>query len=305
MVAGLLVTCSSCSHKSPFSFNSSDQGIELLENSAPVFFYQKAPKSLTGQYVCNNYLHPVYGLNGEILTEEFPPDHPYHRGIFWTWHQLYADTVSLGDGWINEGISQEVVNARTEKGSDNARLILDVVWKSATFMPGEPFLSEHTTITVHKKEDNLRKIDFRIVLQPLIDGFRLGGSADEKGYGGLCARIRLPDNIIFTSQNRQVTPQEMQIKAGPWMDFSGSFGGQELSGLAILCHPTDPEFPEPWILRQKGSMQNIVFPGRQLRGIPKEGPVVLNYRIIIHEGDAASLDLQKLQVEYEATNLTE
>lgn len=298
VVIGLLMTSVSCKD-SPFIFKESDQGVELFEKSEPVFFYQRKPKSLTGQYICNNYLHPVYGLNGEILTEEFPPDHPYHRGIFWTWHQLYADTVSLGDGWINEGISQEVINVRTEKGGDKAQFFLDVVWKSSTFRVGEPFLSEHTIITVHKQEKEVRKIDFEISLQPLVDGFQIGGSADPKGYGGLCARIKLPDDMTFTSENGKVTPRELQIEAGPWMDFSGTFmDGAEVSGLAMLCHPDNPAFPQPWILRQKASMQNVVFPGQNLYSISKDKPLVLKYRIIIHKGNSEKLDLPEMQLDY-------
>ncbi len=75
--------------------------------------------------------------------------------------------------------------------------------------------------------------------------------------------LKLPDDLVFTSTDGRVTPDNLQIIAGPWMDFSGTFGaGGEQNGLAILCHPDTPNYPAPWILRQKTSMQNIVFPGR-------------------------------------------
>lgn len=297
-----IITCVSSpeKQKSPFLFKENDQGIELVENGKPVFFYQRKPKSLTGQYICSNYLHPVYSINGDTLTEEFPPDHPYHRGIFWTWHQLYADNNSLGDGWINDGISQDVVNVQTEKSNDKAQFKLEVKWKSSTFQNGKPFMDEHTTIIVHKLKSGIRKIDFEIILKPLVPGFQIGGSADEKGYGGLCARIKLPDDLIFTSEKGTVRPQELQVKAGPWMDFSADFGrNSKVSGLTILCHPGTPGYPEPWILRQKGSMQNVVFPGQNKTAISMDKPVILRYRIIIHNGNAESLNISTLQSEYE------
>lgn len=297
----VIMTCYSSPEmqKSPFFFTETDQGIELVENGNPVFFYQRKPKSLTGQYVCSNYLHPLYGINGDILTEEFPPDHPYHRGIFWAWHQLYVNNNSLGDGWINDGISQDVVNVQTEKSKDRAQLNLEVMWKSSTFQNGKSFMNENTSIIIHKLESNIRKIDFEITLKPLVPGFQIGGSADEKGYGGFCARIKLPDGLIFTSENGPTTPQDLQIKAGPWMDFSADFGkNSEVSSLTILCHPSTPNYPESWILRQKGSMQNIVFPGQNLISIAMDKPAVLRYRIIIHNGNAGSVNLPKLQAEY-------
>ena len=119
-----ILSCGRTSEKtSPFTFSGTSEGIELLEDGHPVFFYQRAPKkSSTGDYVCNNYLHPLYSLNGDTLTEEFPADHPYHTGVFWTWHQLYQNGKSLGDGWIWDGISKDVINAKTENDKTSATL---------------------------------------------------------------------------------------------------------------------------------------------------------------------------------------
>lgn len=297
----LLMDCSSSGdqQKSPFSINETDQTIGLMENGKPVLAYQKKPKSLTGEYICNNYIHPLYNLQGEILTEEFPPDHPYHRGIFWAWHQLYAGNRRLGDGWTNDSIAQEVVKISTEKGKDIIQFKLDVLWRSSADKDRKPFIEETTTITIHKLEADIRKIDFEINLNALVNGLQIGGSADQKGYGGFCVRMKLPDSLIFTSENGPVTPQELQINAGPWMDFSGKFGtGSEISGITILCNPGMPDYPEPWILRQKGSMQNIVFPGNKRIDVPMDKPVVLKYRLIIHNGNSASLNIPRLLQDY-------
>jgi hypothetical protein len=300
LITYLLTNCSfKESRISPFLFKDSEQGVELLENGKPVFFYQRKPKSLTGEYICSNYIHPLYSLNGDTLTKEFPVDHPYHRGIFWAWHQLFVNDVSLGDGWVNDCISQDVISVKTEKDTDRALISVDVMWKSLNFHNGKPFLHEHTVINVHRLESNLRKIDFEITLKPLVSGFQIGGSADEKGYGGFCVRVKCPDDLVFTSEKGRITPQELQSMSGPWMDFSAGYSvGSPVSGLAILCHPGNPDYPEPWILRQKGSMQNVVFPGQNKINIPADKPVVLRYRIIIHNGNAESLNISDLQSEY-------
>ena len=296
----IMVCCSSAEkQKSPFNIIETDQKIELLENGKPVFVYQKKPKTLTGQYICNNYIHPLYNLNGDILTEEFPADHLYHRGVFWAWHQLYADGKRLGDGWTTDSISHEVVNGRSEKTGDRVQFMLDVLWHSLVFADGKPFIDERTIITVHKLGAGVRKIDFEIKLKARVPELQLGGSADQKGYGGFSVRMRLPDGLIFTSDKGPVTPQDLQVKAGPWMDFSGKFGvGPEISGITILCHPGMPDYPEPWILRQKGSMQNVVFPGQQRINLLMDKPVVLRYRIIIHNGNSETLNIPGLQREY-------
>src|SRR6516225_6770465 len=33
----------------------------------------------------STYIHPLYGLDGEVLTDDFPRDHYHHRGLFWAW----------------------------------------------------------------------------------------------------------------------------------------------------------------------------------------------------------------------------
>ncbi len=291
---------------SPFTFEKNSQGVKLSENGKPVFFYQKMPKSLNGKYICNNYFHPLYSLNGDTLTEEFPSDHPYHRGIFWAWHQVYINGKSVGDGWIMENIEQEVVDVQAISKNKVSQLNLSVLWKSPLFENDKPFLNEHTTITVYALQNGIRRIDFAITLNTLVPGVEIGGSNDEKGYGGLCVRFKLPDDLTFTSVDGPVIPRVSQINAGPYMDFSGSFGKNgETVGAAILCYPQTPNYPQPWILRSVTSMQNIVFPGRERILLAMDRPVVLHYRLIVHNGNAQSLNLPGFQSEYEKTPILE
>ena len=37
----------------------------------------------------SNYIHPLYGVEGEMLTRDWPDGaHPHHRGIFWAWPEV-------------------------------------------------------------------------------------------------------------------------------------------------------------------------------------------------------------------------
>ncbi len=292
--------CSTPKARSPFTVNESSQGIALLENNRPVFFYQRLPKTSNENKVYNNYLHPLYDLNGDTITEEFPADHLYHRGIFWAWHQLYIHDQSVGDGWVMEDISQDIVEVKSTQDMESAQLNAHVLWKSENFENGKPFVEEHTSITVHQQQPEYRSIDFEISLKALVPGVQLGGSNDIKGYGGFCARIKLPKSLSFTSSDGSVSPQEGQVMAGSWMDFSHfDSSRQEESGLAILCHPSTPNYPAPWILRQNGSMQNIVFPGAKRIELSMDKPTILRYRLIIHNGNSGEVNIAALQSEYE------
>jgi len=145
---------------------------------------------------------------------------------------------------------------------------------------------------------SVRKIDFEISLKALVPGVSIGGSDDEKGYGGFCARIRTPEDLVFTSDGEKIIPQNLQVKAGSCMDFSATFGKGHQDGLTIFCHPTTPNYPAPWILRQSASMQNIVYPGRERIYVPANIPLVLRYRLLVHQGSAEDVDIKRLQAEY-------
>lgn len=277
----IVIMLSSCNN-SQFTFTVNDEGILLSENENPVFYYQKKPKSRTGEYICNNYLHPLYDLKGDTLTEEFPDDHLFHRGVFWAWHQLFAGSRNLGDGWMNQGISYNVTSTETSVNGDLAILKTTVIWKSDSLNNGS-FIQENSMITVRRKKENYRTIDFMITLNPLIDSLKIGGSDDEKGYGGFCIRMKMPADLTFNSENGAVEPQNLQITAGSWMDFNADFAGEgQKTGIILVSHPSNPG-PGTWILRETGSMQNSVFPGRQK--IMIDHPLTLRYRIIIYEGE--------------------
>ena len=134
-------------------------------------------------------------------------------------------------------------------------------------------------------------------MEALDEGVSLGGSEDEKGYGGFSVRVRLPDGVRFTGRDGNVVPKVTAVTAGPWVDVSGGFDGpSRMSGVAILSHPSVPVFPPTWILREKASMQNAVYPGRTPVPLVPGKPVDLRYRLVIHRGDARQAGIDRLQV---------
>jgi hypothetical protein len=288
----------------PIKISETDQGFSVAEGEKQVLFYQRQHKSMDGKYMRANYIHPLYGLDGEVLTEDFPADHPHHRGVFWAWHQVWLGDKKLGDSWAAQDFFWDVYNAEILPIDSQSRALkLHVYWKSPLLTDADgsqqPFVKETTTIRVHRAEGDIRKIDFQIELLALKDNMRLGGSEDAKGYGGFTTRIPLPDGLAFTGTDGPVEPITLSVKAGPWLDFSGNLGGNgKTSGLAILCHSSSSGYPQRWILRRKGSAQNAVYPGREPVPLSREKPVVLRYRLIIHRGDVSHVNLNRLQAEY-------
>src|SRR6056300_243087 len=84
----LLFGLTSCTNSTPINVHINSEGTYFTEGNDSILKYQIAEKSLNGTYNRANYIHPLYTLDGDILTEDFPEDHLHHRGIFWAWHQL-------------------------------------------------------------------------------------------------------------------------------------------------------------------------------------------------------------------------
>ena len=313
--SAVLVGCAPIKHQgstatlNPIEIFETSQGFTFTEGKAKVMFYQRQHKALNGKYSRANYIHPLYDLDGNILTEDFPADHLHHRGIFWAWHQVWLGDKRLGDPWAAKDFFWDVYDAKIlAVDYQSHALQVHVHWKSPLWTDAngkqKAFVKETTTIRVYRAQDDIRKIDFQINLLALEDGVRIGGSEDNKGYGGFTTRIRLPDGISFTGSNGPVEPNRLSVEAGPWLDFAGEFDKDgKVSGLAILCHNSSPGYPQRWILRRKGSAQNPVYPGRHPILLSREEPLVLRYRLIIHRGYVHHVNLDKLQAEYNSEPL--
>lgn len=273
------------------SVNVTEHAAVFTEQSDSILSYQIAPKSINGNFTRNHYIHPLYALDGTVLTEDFPDDHPHHRGIFWAWHQLFIGDKRMGDGWEIEDFSWEVVRVNeiaTE--SPDSEIESVVYWKSPLWTDQKgrekPFVKEVTHIRVSPTNDSVRFIKIAIELLALVSELTLGGSEDEKGYGGFSVRINLPEDVVFTGPQGSLTPKNLAVKSDGWVNMIGNIGGNNKQGLTVFAHAANPGFPNPWILRNTKSMQNAVYPypGKTPVPLSMEAPLTLRYLLVVHDG---------------------
>ena len=262
-------------------------------------FYQVRPKSVDGKYERAGFVHPLYSLNEKILTDDSPADHPYHRGIFWAWHQIILNDKNIADGWMSEHISWKPIKVKVKKSEGRVMLQSEMIWNAELDNKPTAIVREKTKITVFKSTPQYRILDFDIHLFALADNLKIGGSDDAKGYGGFCLRLKLPGDLSFVSENKIIIPEETPVLAGPWMDFTGSFEGESLpkTGVVVFGYPSGLGHQYPWILRKVTSMQNVPYPGRTPIELSKKG-LRLTYRIIVHNGEMRNEDIEKLYQQY-------
>ena len=293
---------------SPLNAVQQEEGVLVKEGSKKVLFYQSAPKSHNGAYTRNNYIHPLYDLDGTILTEDFPEDHLHQRGIFWAWHQVIYKGKKIGDMWTTENFAWKVASVDTKYEKEKLTIEPVVYWKSPNVADEEgkniPLAKEENTITIHPMNNGMRTVDFTIGIHALEDNLYIGGSDNEKGYGGFSARIKLPDDIKFKAEYGTVEPKTTAVPESSWMDFSGSFiKKDDPGGILIIAHPSNPEYPPGWIIRAKRSMQNPVYPGRKPVHVPQSKPLILRYRVVIHQNPLKEKTIERLVSNYKEKSI--
>ena len=272
----------------------------LSQDGEEILTYRAAPVARDdGKYKRGHYIHPLYDLDGETMTDDMPADHPHHRGIFWAWTQLWIGEKRIGHPWEQRGLDWEVNDVRVSGDESSSTLDTRVRWTSPLWTDSKgqrkPIVAERSLIRVHEEKDDARLIDFEIRLRALEPDVRIGGSTNKKGYGGFSARIPLPQDLAIIGPDGPVKvdrskPSEPQ----PWVDFSADFNGDgSPSGLAILCHPSLPDFPPGWTIRRRASCQNPVFPGQEPVTLPQDKPLILRYRIVLHRGNTSQADISE------------
>ncbi len=273
------------------------EGVLVVQGDHPVLFYQRSPKSLDGRMPRSGYVHPLYGLEGQVLTEDFPADHLHHRGVFWAWHQIWVGDRLIGDPWLCKEFRWDVESVDVNNRSDSIELNAVVNWRSPEYVDDAgnsvAIVNEQTKIIVHPRQQSHRVIDFDISLRALVDNVRIGGSDDIKGYGGFSPRIKLNSDQKFSGAAGELVPSLIAMDVGPWVDIS-----QQNWGVTMISHANNPGDPNQWILRRRRSMQNAVYPGREPASLSTLSTTRLRYRLVVHDGNMTADRISELNESF-------
>ena len=70
--------------------------LTLREGSREIFSYHYGnitpPKGVPAHRTRSSYFHPIRGLDGESLTQDYPADHHHHRGLYHAWPGIFLIT---------------------------------------------------------------------------------------------------------------------------------------------------------------------------------------------------------------------
>lgn len=214
------------------------------------------------------FVHPLVAPSGIELTELYPADHIHHRGLFWAWHQIVIDGVQRADDWLLTGLSFHPVSSQRSRDGASGTMVTEWI------VADRAVLRETARITAVGDG-----VDLTLMLMPLIDGLALGGSADDKGYGGVSLRLRDAERMRFESDGRRVEARRQAVPAGETMRFSWDMPAAGMPRAVTMRCTVDGRAITQWILRREKSMQNCVWPGATPVALPKGRVVRLTAEI--------------------------
>jgi len=227
----------------------------------------------------SNYIHPLYGLDGEILTNDWPDaDHAHHRGIFFGWPEVMYYS-KLGDLYALQRVfARPTGNIRCTGGKDFAEIEAENRWM---WNDREAIVQEISTIRAYSASGGVRIVDLSLTLRALKDSITIA-TRFTNSYGGLNVRMATP-------QNQNIASHSDLINASPqrsWATFNGIFEGSTASsGMTILQHKDNPEYPGRWVDYPNLSWVQPTFPTPDTRYLlDKNKPLVLRYRLIVYQG---------------------
>ena len=295
LIASLLVPVSA---QADFSLQDQNGSILLSENDRPVLVYHYAPVPAplgTDSGFCRgSYIHPLYGLDGEIMTDDFPADHLHHRGIFWAWPECSIDGRRLDPWALKDARPHHDKFLYKKADSQKATICVQNHW-AFDDAPDKAIIREKITFTAYPEQSNRRFIDFVLVFTNVSNKTVTFLGAKNKGYGGFCYRPDASPNrrpLKFTHAMGTQSPGEDLLRCdSPWTDLTTQkpFGGR--SGIAIFQNHQNPGYPHPgWMMRHYGFL-GVSWPHEQTYELLPGKHFCLIYRVVIHRGSAEEADI--------------
>jgi hypothetical protein len=240
----------------------------------------------------SDYIHPLYGPEGEVLTKDWSPEHPHHRGIYWAWpevdwHRQRGDLHALQRVFARPSGKCQAVS-----GPVFAQVDAENTWQWET---GEPIVRERAIIRVYLANSHGRLIDCEFHFEALVDPVQLARRGTIH-YGGLNLRLNAVKDQQIIKHTDPVGPAQARqnaVSANPraaWSDLSGLFpGATHPAGLAVFQHASNPDYPGEWIDYPELNWVQPTFPAGGTRyELQKGNPLTLRFRLWIHSGPAVT-----------------
>ncbi len=254
------------------------------------------------------YFHPLKTPNGYELTLERPKDHPWHRGLWFSWKEING--VNYWEEDPAKGVAKgrsiiKSVHIETLKDF-SAKVTFDISYEENSI----PVINETRKLfissiigkdqyTIHWDQKFKFQKDVRLYLEKPAKH----GGVEWGGYAGLSFRASdsLTDPRFISSVGYNSTSDITGYgEKAQWMDMTAQVIGTDsiYVGLTIFDSPKNPRYPSPWyVWFTKGKhtffTPSILFDGPM--DFKKDDSLSLEYLVLVHDGKKSTDQLQSLK----------
>ena len=266
--------------------------VEVSESGTAVLRYNFAtvpvPDRVKGRKYAearSDYIHPLYGPGGEVLTEDFADDHPHHRGVYWAWPEVYYKGQKRDLHALQGVFARPSKLIRAESEGETGLIESESIWK---WGDTEPIVRERAIIRVYPGKDGGRFIDLEFRFTALVKGVSVARRG-QANYGGLNLRTTLHGGQKTT---KHTDPKDAAPRRS-WGQIVGvPKGGKTPVAIGILQHADNPEYPGDWVEYPKIAWLQPTFPAKGTKyTLPTDKPLVLRYRLWVRSEAATDEQL--------------
>lgn len=282
-------------------------GKKLKANAAgkPLLEYQAEPGEFPRQNIKpifrrGGYLHPIYSLSGKVITDDFPPNHIHHHGVWFAWSQAQFEN-RITDFW-NMGDGKGHVEFRE----------LGPTWSGPVH---GGFTAKHAYVDLTGGEPATAfNEDWRVtVLHPFLDQkfwvFDFVSTQrcasmvkfPEYRYGGIGLRGNWAWNgkeaVKFLASDGVTDRIKAHTLRARWCAMHGVIDGQKV-GIVVMDHPENFRAPQPMRVHPTEPFFNYAPQQAGDFELPPEKPYVSRYRFVIHEGEPERALLDRIWAGY-------
>jgi hypothetical protein len=234
-----------------------------------------------------SYFHPLASIDGQVMTAFEPDDHPWHRGLWWSWK--YINGVNYWEEnpktRTSAGLTQLTHAMATPADDFSARVELDFEYHPPD---QKPVLTEKRQLSISKPDaagtyvidwkSRFTATDLPVTFDRTLP-LHLGGVA-HGGYAGLSLRMAKGlDDFSFQTHEGKTTAAASHGKPARWVDLTSPG-----AGIAILDHAGNLRHAPPWYV-YSGKQMQFFSPAplfnEALMLAPGES-ITMTYQIIIH-----------------------
>ena len=279
--------------------------VRLARGDRPVFHYRGGAGVLPSNDIKpvfrrGGYIHPLQTPSGAIVTDDYPPDHYHHHGVWFAWTKTEfqgrtPDFWNVGDGKARVDFEalDESWSGPVHGGLRARNVYVDVSGPAPVTALKESWQARAYAVGQAGRPLHLFDLEFT---QTLAAGAPL--VLPEYHYGGLGIRGRREwdgkANASFLTSEGKDRSNGHATRAR-WCHLSGR-AENGVAGVAVLGHPHNFRAPEP--LRIHPDNPFLCFAPSQLGRWEISAPHVARYRFVVQDGAPDPKELDRLWNDY-------